>query len=84
MTIDADGHMKRVACQIYTQLPESKRDALLVLRYVRQIVFCLGEDWEAVSRSALLPFPVDQKGRAEVRASLKVAPNGRQDTTSPE
>lgn len=72
-----DPHLKRTACLIYTQLPEDKREALLVLRYVRQIIFSLGESWEAVSQSApILPFSVDPKGRA---GSLKVVPEGRSD-----
>lgn len=59
------GHLKRLACQVFTQLPEDKRDALQVLRLVRQLVFCLGEDWEAVTRSAsILPFERGQKDRA--------------------
>lgn len=83
--LDADGHLKRVACQLYTQLPEDKREALLVLRYVRQIIFCLGEDWEAVTRSApILPFSGDRKGRAESPTSLRVIQTGRQDTANPE
>lgn len=65
LKLQTDPHIKRVACQIYTQLPEDKREALQVLRYVRQIIFCLGEDWETVARSApILPFSPDQKGPA--------------------
>lgn len=81
---DQDGHLKRIACQIYTQLPEDRREALLVLRYVRQIVFCLGEEWEAVSRSAILPFGAGPKDRAEGPASLRVVPTCRPDISNPE
>lgn len=83
--LDADGHFKRIACQVYTQLPENKREALLVLRYVRQIVFCLGEEWGAASRSsANLSFAPCQKDQAEGPAFLKVVPNDRPDRASPE
>lgn len=79
------GHLKRVACQVYTQLPEDKREALLVLRYVRQIIFSLGEEWETVSRSApILPFSNAQKDREERPATLRAAQNGRPDTASQE
>ena len=82
---ETDGHLKRIACQVFTQLPEDKREALLVLRYVRQIVFCLGEDWETVARSApILPFGTDPKGRAEGSASLRVVRSDRQDTANQE
>lgn len=84
MSIDADGHFKRIAAQIYTQLPEDKRDALLVLRYVRQIVFCLGEDWETVSPSSLLPFSAAERGRAKSRATLRAVQNDRPGTANPE
>ena len=58
-----DGHFKRTACTIFTMLPEDRREALEVLGLVRQLVFCLGEDWETVSRSApILPFSKDTAG----------------------
>ena len=83
---DADGYLKRIACQVYTQLPEDKREALLVLRYVREIVFCLGEEWETVSRSSpILPFgPAQQRGLADRPTSLRVVPNDRRDTANQE
>lgn len=72
LKIQTDPHIKRLACQLYTQLPEDKREALQVLRYVRQIIFCLGEEWETVSRTApILSFPQDPKGQA---GSLRVVP----------
>ncbi|EKF17094.1 hypothetical protein NA2_20028 [Nitratireductor pacificus pht-3B] len=65
LKMQTDPHIKRVACQIYTQLPDDKREALQVLGYVRQILFCLGEEWETVARSApILPFSQDQRGSA--------------------
>lgn len=82
---DADGHLKRIACQVYTQLPEGKREALLVLRYVRQIVFCLGEDWETVSRSApIIPFGSSPRDQGERQATLREVLTDRRDTANPE
>ena len=85
LRVQTDPHIKRMACQLYTQLPEDKREALQVLRYVRQIIFCLGEEWEAVARSApILPFPPEQKGQA---GSLRAVQGGlidRQDKSSQE
>lgn len=79
-------HIKRMACQIYTQLPEDKREALLVLQYVRQIIFCLGEDWEAVMKTgAILPFQQsDQKGLAGRLRVVPEAPNDPQDKSNRE
>lgn len=66
LKLQVDPHIKRMACQIYTQLPEDKREALQVLQYVRQIIFCLGEDWDSVVKTAsILPFqPQELKGPA--------------------
>lgn len=78
LRVQVDPHVKRMACQIYTQLPEDKREALQVLRYVRQIIFCLGEEWEAISRSApILPFSPDQRGPG---ATLRAVPGGRSES----
>ncbi len=77
LKMQVDPHLKRTACQVYTQLPEDKREALQVLRYVRQLIFCLGEEWETVSRSApILPFSQDQKGQG---VSLRAVPGGLSD-----
>jgi hypothetical protein len=74
LKLQTDPHLKRLACQLYTQLPEDKREALQVLGFVRQILFCLGEEWETVTRSApILPFSTDQTGQA---GSLRVVPGG--------
>lgn len=78
LKIQTDPHLKRMACQIYTQLPEDKREALHVLRYVRQIIFCLGEDWDAVTRSApILPFSPEMKGQV---GSLRAVQGGLSDS----
>lgn len=78
-----DGHLKRLACQIYTQLPEDKREAMHVLRYVRQLVFCLGEEWETVSRTSVVLFP-DQRDQEGRPAAWRAAQSGPQDKSSPE
>ena len=85
LKLQADPHIKRVACQIYTQLPEDKREALLVLQYVRQIIFCLGEDWEQVTRSAaILPFHSDPKGREAYPKAVPEAPSDPLDRSNRE
>lgn len=78
LKMQVEPHIKRMACQIYTQLPEDKREALQVLQYVRQIIFCLGEDWEVVVKTAaILPFqPQEQRGPA---ARLRAVPEGQSD-----
>lgn len=85
LKVQTDPHLKRLACQIYTQLPEDKREALQVLKFVRQIIFCLGEDWEAVSRSTpILPFQQGQKGQATFPTVVQGGRTGPQDKSSPE
>lgn len=85
LRLQVDPHIKRMACQIYTQLPEDKREALQVLQYVRQIIFCLGEDWETVMRSApIVPFQQDQKGRAGHLRAVPEAPSGHPDRSNQE
>lgn len=78
-----EGHLKRIACQVFTQLPDDKREALAVLRYVRQIIFCLGEDWEKVASSAILPFE-PRKGRGASEGVLRAVPTDRRDKANPE
>lgn len=85
LRLQVDPHLKRLACQIYTQLPEDKREALQVLGYVRQIIFCLGEEWETISRSApILPFSPDQKGQAATLRAVQGGLNEHQDKASQE
>lgn len=85
LKLQTDPHIKRMACQIYTQLPEDKREALQVLGYVRQIIFCLGEDWETVTRSApILPFSPDQKGQGSSLRALQGGLSDPQDRASRE
>lgn len=83
--MQSDPHIKRLACQIYTQLPDDKREALQVLRYVRQVIFCLGEDWETVTRSApILPFPSDQTGQVGFPRAVPEGRIGPRDRSNPE
>ncbi len=85
LKIQTDPHIKRLACQLYTQLPEDKREALQVLRYVRQIIFCLGEEWETVSRSApILPFSHDAKGQGVSLRAVQGGLSEAQDKANPE
>ena len=85
LKVQSDPHIKRMACQIYTQLPEDKREALQVLRYVRQIIFCLGEDWEAVTRTTpILPFSPDQKGQVKPLRALQGGLRGSPDKANQE
>lgn len=85
LKVQTDPHIKRLACQIYTQLPEDKREALQVLQFVRQIVFCLGEEWETVSRTApILPFQTAPKGRGAFPRAVPEAPSDPQDTANRE
>lgn len=85
LKVQADPHLKRLACQIYSQLPEDNREALQVLGLVRQIIFCLGEDWETVARTApILPFAAQPKGRARFPKVVPEAQSDYQDTTNQE
>lgn len=86
LKMQVDPHIKRMACQLYTQLPEDKREALQVLQYVRQIIFCLGEDWELVVKSAaILPFQQQEtKGQAGRLRAVPEALTGHQDKSNPE
>lgn len=86
LKMQVEPHIKRMACQIYTQLPEDKREALQVLQYVRQIIFCLGEDWEAVVKTAaILPFqPQEQKGPVVRLRAVPEGPTDHQGKSNPE
>lgn len=85
LKVQTNPEMKRLACQIYTQLPEDKREALQVLNYVRQIIFCLGEEWEVFQRSApILPFDVARKGREGYPKALQEGRSDHQDTANRE
>lgn len=85
LKVQTDPHLKRVACQLYTQMPEDKREALQVLRYVRQLIFCLGEEWETVARSApILPFQSDPKGPAGSLRVVREVPSDLPDKSSRE
>lgn len=81
--VSDEGHLKRLACQVFTQLPEDKREALAVLRYARQLIFCLGEEWETVSRTAVLPFE-SRKGQGSSVTVLRAVQTDRRDKANPE
>lgn len=85
LKVQTDPHLKRLACQLYAQMPEDKREALQLLGYIRQIIFCLGEDWETVSRSApVLPFGAEKKGRGAFPRAVPGDQNGPRDKANQE
>lgn len=84
MLTEADGHLKRTACQLFTQLPEDKREALTVLRYVRQLIFCLGQEWETVSQSDVRLFEPARTDREASVPKLRVVQPSPLDTANPE
>lgn len=85
LKLQTDPHLKRLACQVYTQMPDDKREALAVLKLVRQLIFCLGEDWETVSGAApIVPFAQHPKDRGGSLRLVPEAPSDRQDTTNRE
>lgn len=58
MNSSDEAHARRLACQIFTELPDNRAEALHVLSYVRQILFNLGEDWPGTKEvEAVKPFP---------------------------
>lgn len=66
-------HCRRLAAQIFTQLPEDRAEALLILRYVRDIMRYLGETWPAAANSnAILPFPAPTSQEESPVAALAV------------
>lgn len=53
-------HCRRLAAQVFTQLPEDHAEALLTLRYARDILRYLGKGWPTQAPSVLPTqlFPV--------------------------
>lgn len=85
MKMQSDPHLKRIACQVYTQLPDDKREALQVLRLIRQLIFCLGEEWETVTRSApILQFSQEKRDRGAFPKAVRSGPTDPQDRASQE
>ena len=68
---DSEGFLRRLACQIAAQLPQDQAEALRALRLARQIVFNLGEEWEAAGSSEPVQLYPDQGAR------LKAVQEGR-------
>lgn len=79
-----DAFMKRLACQIAAQLPDSQQESLEVLTYVREIVMNLGGGW---GRPVAVPptqlFAADRKDQVELPAASKEGQNGLLDRASP-
>lgn len=78
-----EAYMKRVACQIAAQLPDSQQEALDVLSYVREIVMNLGGGWGRQSVPPTRLFVIDPTGREEAPATGKAAPSGPLDKANP-
>jgi hypothetical protein len=79
--------MKRLACQIAAQLPESQDEALLVLSYAREIILNLGGGgWERQDAAELIQLcePPEPIGRAVSGEGATVIPIGRLGRANPE
>lgn len=84
MRRDPDGYIKRVACQIYTQLPEDRREAMLVLQYVKQIIDCIGSGCELVQRQAtIVPYPCALTDRGGFPAAAQEDQTAPPDISNP-
>lgn len=53
-----DAQLKRIACQIFTQLPDDRAEAVSVLRYARLIVDNLEGNWDAMVASQTTPAKI--------------------------
>lgn len=70
-------HCRRLAAQIFTQLPEDRAEALTTLRYVRDILRYLGETWPAqaaANANAIQLLPV-RKGPEEALGAAVASRN---------
>lgn len=72
-----DEFLKRSACQIAAQLPESREDALKVLSYVNEILVNLGGGWGAIQPSAV-------KDQVAVQVIALATRRAYRDISSPE
>lgn len=67
-----DAYLKRLACQIFTQLPENEADALRALRYARIIVENLHVEWKScTSTDKITPLPSARIDRESQRGALR-------------
>lgn len=72
-------HCRRLAAQIYAQLPEDRSEALLTIQYVRDIMQNLGGRW---TQAGVIPlFP--QRGQGVAPAAYQEAPSDPLDTANP-
>lgn len=81
-----DSHMKRLACQIAAQLPDSQQESLEVLGYVREIVMNLGGGWGRPTIVQPTPlFGADRlTGLEASQEGERAGPIGRLDRANPE
>ena len=78
-------HLKRLACQVYTQLPEDSEEAVRVLDLVREIIFDLGAAPITAERTTpILPFSPGLKGLVEFPKAAMANQNDRPDRANPE
>jgi len=76
--------MKRLACQIAAQMPDSTKEALEVLALVRDIVMNLGEAWGRPQLATVEPFgALARTGLATVEAAESADQNGRLNRANP-
>lgn len=78
-----DAYLKRLACQIFTQLPEGQADALKALRYARIIVENLNVEWKVCTGDNVTLLPSALKGPEGSRAGAREASLDCPDITSP-
>ena len=79
---DNQEHCRRLAAQIFAQLPEDRDEALLTLRYAREILLFLGDKWTRRPARPVTLFP-QMKGLVVVPANDPEDQTGSLDTASP-
>lgn len=78
-----DAYLKRLACQIFTQLPENEADALKALRYARIIVENLHVEWKSAVGDNVTQLPSSRRDREASRAVLREVSLDALDTANP-
>lgn len=76
-------HCRRLAAQIFAQLPEDHAEALLTLRYARDILRCLGRVWPEQEGRAPIRLVPAVTGPVAAQAAVPANRNDRQDIASP-
>lgn len=78
-----EAELKRLACQIYTQLPDDAECSLAVLAMVRRIMFCHMDGPNCEVSRPVLRFDRNQ-GAGEVSAGDQADQNDRPHRANPE